>query len=125
MTKSILDQSEYTRLFLSKAGIEEQKNATDYCLNFWWNHTNPSHLRLSLKGIKFIKKETKIPVYIIEIAHPLLSTHLIKLARIDLGPYYLQVKGKGTTIMVLDQEVATMLTLHAGNLGQYLDNLYL
>ena len=125
MTKSTLNQFEYTRLFLREAGVDEETYTTDYWLVFWWNHTNPDHLRLSAKGIKFIKKETKIPIYFIEISHPLLSTHLIKLARINIGPYYLHAKERGATIMVLDQEVATMLTLHAGNLGQYLENLQL
>ena len=123
MTKSTLNQSEYTRLFLREAGMDEEKNTTDYWMLFWWNHTNPNHLRLSTKGIKFIKKETKIPLYSIEVAHPLLSTHLVKLARINLGPYYLTVREKDSSITVINQEVATMLMLHAGNLGQYLDNL--
>lgn len=123
MTKSTLNQSEYTRLFLREAGIDEQQNTTDYWLGFWWNHTNPNHLRLSVDGIKFIKKQTKIPLYSIEVAHPLLSTHLVKLARINLGPYYLTVREKDSGITVINQEVATMLMLHAGNLGQYLDNL--
>jgi len=123
VTKSTLNQSEYTRLFLREAGMDEEKNTTDYWMLFWWNHTNPNHLRLSTKGIKFIKKETKIPLYSIEVAHPLLSTHLVKLARINLGPYYLTVREKDSSITVINQEVATMLMLHAGNLGQYLDNL--
>ena len=127
MTKSTLNQFEYTRLFLQAAGIDEQKHPTDYWLEFWWNHTNPDHLRLSNQGIKFIKKQTKIPIHSIHISHPLLSTHLIRLARINLGPYYLHTKvnEKDSVIMVLDKEVATMLMLHAGNLGQYLDNLQL
>ena len=123
MTKSTLNQSEYTRVFLREAGMDEEKNTSDYWLLFWWNHTNQNHLRLSTKGIKFIKKETKIPLYSIEVAHPLLSTHLVKLARINLGPYYLTVREKDSVITVINQEVATMLMLHAGNLGQYLDNL--
>ena len=95
--------------------------------DWWWNHVNPFHLRLSVNGIKFVKKQTKIPIYTIDIAHPLLSTHLIKLARIPIGPYYIHPNNgmKTNKIMVLDQEVATMLTLHAGNLGQYLENLQL
>jgi len=47
------------------------------------------------------------------------------LARINLGPYYLQTKNTGAVIMLTDSEAAAMLTLHAGNLGQYLENLQL
>ena len=125
MTKSTLNQSEYTRVFLQAAGMDEQKNTSDYWLKFWWNHTNPNHLRLSVIGIKFIKKETKIPIHVVEVTHPLLSTHLIKLSRINIGPYYLHVRNQESVIMLLDSEAATMLTLHAGNLGQYLENLQL
>ncbi len=93
--------------------------------SFWWNTANQNHLRLSKNGITFIKKQAKLPIYNISVSHPLLSTHLIKLARINLGPYYLQVKEKDAVIILLDKEIATMLMLHAGNLGQYLDNLQL
>ena len=124
MIKSTLNQSDYTRAFLRAAGIDEELQSK-YWIEFWWNHTNPNHLRLSVKGIKFIKKETKIPIHIIELSHTLLSTHLIKLSRINIGPYYLHLQGKKTILMLIDQEAATMLTLHAGNLGQYLENLQL
>jgi len=124
VTKSTLDQNYYTRTFLRSAGLDENSQS-EYWADWWWNPTSSLHLRLSVNGIKFIKKQTQIPIHSIIISHPLLSTHLIKLARINLGPYYLHVKEKDAVIMVLDQEVATMLTLHAGNLGQYLENLQL
>ena len=122
MTKSTLNQSEYTRLFLCAAGIDEQKNTIDVG-SFWWQTVNPNHLRLSVNGVSFIKKHTKIPIYTIYIAHQLLSTHLIMLSRVKLGPYYLHTKEKNSAMMLINDEAATMLTLHAGNLGQYLENL--
>jgi hypothetical protein len=124
VTKSTLNQSECTRIFLEAAGIDNSSNVIDIG-RFWWNPTNPNHLRLNSVGLTFIKKQTKLPIYTINVSHPLLSTHLIKLARINLGPYYLQTKTTGAVIMVINQEVATMLTLHAGNLGGYLENLQL
>ena len=120
MIKSTLNQIEYTSAFLRAAGMDEELHK-DYWIEWWWNNVNPNHLRLSVKGIKFIKKETKIPIYVVTVSHQLLSTHLINLARINIGPYYLQQKD----ILLLDQEAATMLTLHAGDLGQYLENLQL
>lgn len=122
MTKSTLNQFDYARLFLTDAGIDEQNNSIDIG-SFWWNTVDLNHLRLSLSGITFIKKQTKLPIYTINISHPLLSRHLIKLSRIRIGPYYLHQTHNKTTIVLLDQESATMMTLHAGNLGQYLDNL--
>ncbi len=111
------------------AGLDETDISarSGYWVEWWWNNINPFHLRLSLKGVKFVRKQTKIPIYTIDISHPLLSTHLIKLSRMPIGPYYIHqhTEGKTNRITVLDQEVATMLTLHAGNLGQYLENLNL
>lgn len=124
MNKSTLSQSEYNRIFFESAQLDINSNHID-TNNFWWNPTNPNHLRLSNIGITFIKKQTKLPIYTINVSHPLLSTHLIKLARINLGPYYLQTKNTGAVIMLTDSEAAAMLTLHAGNLGQYLENLQL
>jgi len=124
VTKSTRNQQSYTEGILVAAG-HDPSDYSQYIKIWWWNHTDPISLRLSKSGLQFIKKFTKIPIHSIPISHPLLSTHLIKLARIDLGPYYLIVREKDATIMVLDQEVATMLMLHAGNLGQYLENLQL
>lgn len=119
MTKSTLNQLDYTKAFLQAANIPEER-ASSYVLTFWWNYTNTTNLRLSLQGINFIKKHTKIPVYTIELSTPLLSKHLITLSRICFCPYYIYQQ---KTILLLGQEEATMLTLHAGDLGQYLDNL--
>ncbi len=109
------------------AGLDVNDNDTRHnCwINWWWNHIDVNHLRLSLLGIQFVNKQAKIPVYTINISHPILSTHLIKLTRINIGPYYLHATQKNNKIMLLDNEAATMLTLHAGNLGQYLENLEL
>lgn len=109
------------------AGLDVNDNDTRHnCwINWWWNHTNVYHLRLSLLGIQFVNKQAKIQIYTINLAHPLLSTHLVNLTRIDIGPYYIHNTSKNNKILLLNEESATMLTLHAGNLGQYLENLQL
>lgn len=122
MSRSTLSQTDYHDLFLESAGLDHNSDTIDRS-QIWWNPTNPNHLRLSNIGITFVKKQTKLPIYTINVSHPLLSTHLIKLARINLGPYYLQTKNTGHVIMLIDGEAAAMLALHAGNLGQYLENL--
>jgi hypothetical protein len=116
--KSILNQSDYTREFLRAAGMDEEIVAGGQSL--WWNPVNTNHLRLSMHGIKFIKSNTKIPIYSISLASPLLSRHFISLSRICFCPYYIKHQ---KTLLLLGKEEATMLTLHAGNLGQYLDNM--
>lgn len=124
MTKSTHNQQSYTEGILAAAG----RSSSEYPLYikiWWWNHTNSNSLRLSADGIKFVKKQTKIPIYQIEVSHPLSSKHLVYLTRTNIGPFYLQHTNKKCTIFLLDKEVATMLTLHAGNLDQYLENLQL
>lgn len=103
----------------------DEELLSKYRIKWWWNHTNPNHLRLSADGIKFIKKQTELPIYSIEVSHPLSSKHLINLTRINVGPFYLYHTVKKTTLFLLDKDVATMLTLYAGDLGQYLENLQL
>lgn len=111
---------------MQAAGIEITDPLRAKCwLDWWWNHTDTNHLRLSLLGLKHVKFRTEIPIYNIDIPHPIYSTHLITLARSRIGPYFLHTTQKNNKIMLLDKEVATMLTLHAGNLGQYLENLQL
>jgi hypothetical protein len=108
---------------MQAAGVDEDNTVKSSRIDWWWNNTNINHLRLSFKGINFVNKQTKIPIYTIDIAHPLLSTHFIQLTRINIGPYYIHSTSTHNKIMLLKNESATMLTLHAGNLGQYLKNL--
>ena len=119
MTKSTRNQSEYTRLFLQAAGMDDQEDNIDHWIGFWSNNIKSNHLRLSKFGVKFLIEKTKIPVHIIELSHPILAKHLIDLTRVNLGPYYIH---KDNTLYVLDDQVASMLMLHAGNLDQYLAN---
>lgn len=121
MTKSTHNQHYYTELFLQAGGLSVKEIDT-YAKIWWWNHTDKNHLRLSKVCVSYLVKRTGLKVHIITLSHPLLSKHLIDLARINLGPYYLHGK---TMLFVLDDQVAAMLMLHAGNLDQYLANLKL
>lgn len=121
MTRSSLNQSFYTKIFADAAGLKLLDQNVD-CYSWWWNPTTIQNLRLNKKGYDFVKKIAKIQTYEITLQQPLLSHHLIKLSRLNLGPYYLKGHNK---IILLDDKVATMLMLHAGNLGQYLENLQL
>lgn len=121
MTKSTRDQKSYTEGILLAAG-QPAESYPSVIKVWWWNHTNPSNLRLSKVGIQYIKKFTKIPVYECKLLTPLTNKNLIRLSRLFTCPYYIP---KHDEVLVLGQEEATMLTLHAGNLEQYLDNLTL
>ncbi len=121
MTKSTRNQLDYTRIFIEAAGIE-MIYFEYYCKDWWWNHTDPTTLRLSNSGIQFIKKFTKIPVHECIISEPLRNRTLLQLSRLMTCPYYLY---KPDHVLLLGDEEAVMLKLHADNLQQYLDNLQL
>lgn len=120
MTKSTRNQFDYTEGILQAAGRDASEYSSVLRV-WWWNPTNTANLRLTKPGIQYIKKFTRIPVYTIELSSPLLSKHLVILSRVCFCPYYIPPNSK--IIELLGQEEATMLTLHAGDLGQYLDNL--
>ena len=119
MTKSIRNQLDYTRIFLETAGIE-MIYFEYYCKDWWWNHTDPTNLRLSKSGIQFIKKSTKIPVYKCFLPEVLKNRTLIQMSRLLTCPYYIQ---KLDEVALLGEEETVLLKLHADNLQQYLDNL--
>lgn len=121
MTKSTLNQSHYTRVFLEAAGIG-MDNFEYYRRDWWFNHTVPSNLRLSKSGIVFVEKYAKITTYQIELANPLLSRTFVQLSRLFTCPYYIK---KNNKIVLLGEEETVLLSLHANNLQQYLDNLQL
>ena len=121
MTKSTLNQFNYTRIFLEAAGIG-MDNYEYYRKEWWFNHTVPENLRLSKHGIAFVEKHAKIKTYQIELANPLLSRTFIQLSRLFTCPYYIK---KNNKIVLLGEEETVLLSLHANNLQQYLDNLQL
>jgi hypothetical protein len=119
VTKSTHNQQSYTESILNAAG----RSDTEYtkCIKiWWWNHTDPTNLRLSKTGFQFIKKFTQIPVYECTLPEPLRNRTLIQLSRLMTCPYYIN---KIDHILLLGKEETVMLKLHADNLQQYLDNI--
>ena len=120
MTKStLLNQFNYTRAFLEEAGIG-MDNYEYYRREWWFNHTVPENLRLSKLGISFVEKYTKTKTYQIELTNPLLGRTFIQMSRLFTCPYYIKRNNK---IVLLGEKETVLLSLHANNLQQYLDNL--
>ncbi len=101
---------EYWNTILFPAGVN--------VLNLWRNPTNPQSLRLTQIGYKLASKE--VEQFSIKLNDPIRPKHFVMLERAFTFPYYIP---KNDIIVVFDQTVATMLTLHAGDLGTYLVNL--
>lgn len=121
MTRSIRDHVSYTEGILQAAGRDAAEHPL-FVKIWWWNHTDSRNLRLSKSGIQFIKKYTRIPVYECYLPDPLKNKTLIQLSRLMTCPYYIQ---KPDHVLLLGEEEAVMLKLHADNLQQYLNNLQL
>ena len=121
MTKSIRNQRLYTEEILRAAG-KDTTEYPQYIKAWWWNHTDPTNLRLSKSGIQFIKKSTKIPVYTCLLPEILKNRTLIQMSRLLTCPYFIQ---KIDEILLIGEEETVLLKLHADNLQQYLDNLQL
>lgn len=121
MTKSTRNQISYTESILQAGGHDASEHHL-YLKVWWWNHTDTASLRLSKSGITYIKKYTKIPVYECLLPEPLRNRTLIQLSRLMTCPYYIH---KADHILLLGDQEAMLLKLHADNLQQYLDNLQL
>lgn len=121
MTRSIRNQQSYTEGILQAAGQDAAAYPSVIRI-WWWNHTNPSQLRLTRSGIQYIKKYTKIPVYTCVLPEPLRNRTLIQMSRLLTCPYYIS---KLDELSLLGEQETVLLKLHADNLQQYLDNLQL
>jgi len=118
--KSTLNQTDCTRQFLTRTGIDHA-NFDRYHKEWWWNHTDPRNLRLSSYGFKFVHQKA-IPKYEIKLPEPLKNRTLIQMSRLLTCPYYIK---QLDLIYLLGEEESVLLALHADNLQQYLDNLQL
>ena len=85
----------------------------------WWNPLNPNSLRLTKYGLKAIP-EDKFKYHTINLAKKILPGHYLLLERAMPAPFYIK---KTDQIYVFDEQVAIMLTLHAGDLQTCLSNL--
>jgi hypothetical protein len=90
-------------------------------VQMWWrNPSNPDSLRLTRFGVTFFENTIKLPTYKVTLQEAgYKSKHLLQLEKLFTAPYFL----KNESIIVFSDTDAVMLQLHAGNLGQYLDNL--
>lgn len=87
--------------------------------SWWHNPTNSKSLRLTKLAFNSIAKSNQIKFYKFELPDQILPKTLVQLERVFVEPYYIfNIK----TIYVHSESDAMMLTLHANNLQQYLDN---
>ena len=120
MIKSTPNQHDYTKLFITKIGLNIDEFER-YSKEWWWNHTNLTNLRLSNYGFKVINSGNT-DYYIIELPEPLKNRTLIQMSRLLTCPYYIK---NLDLIYLLGEEETVMIKLHADNLQQYLDNMQL
>ena len=86
--------------------------------NFWWhNPTNHNSLRLTSNAYLAIKNTVKF--YKFQLSHDIRPKCFVQLERYFKEPYYVQNR---KTIHIMSDRDAMMLSLHANNLQQYLDN---
>lgn len=108
-------QDTWSRLFLP----EQFEYAPAVGKHWWHNPINGSSLRLTNEGVNWVKKFTKFKLHRIDLVDPIYPKQLLQLERLFTQPYFISKK----YILVLSDQDAVMLQLHAGDLRTYLDNL--
>ena len=111
-------QREYQRRVIKQGGLDPLPYES-MAPTWWRNPTNVQSLRLTQYGFKFFTTQLNLPYHEIKLSEPLKSKNLLQLERLFSEPYFVRTE----SIIVMSEEDAIMLQLHAGNLGQYLDNL--
>ena len=84
---------------------------------WWYNPTNHNSLRLTQPA--YLKIRDQIKFYKFKLIHDIRPKTFIQLERWFKEPYYVQ---NHKTIHIVSERDAMMLSLHANNLQQYLDN---
>lgn len=85
--------------------------------SWWYNPTNHASLRLTHKAYLTIRKHIKF--YKFELPDAIKPRAFLQLERYFAEPYYVQ---NHKTIHITSERDSIMLSLHANNLQQYLDN---
>lgn len=85
--------------------------------SWWYNPTNHNSLRLTQNA--YLKVKQHIKFYKFELVNDIRPKTFIQLERWFHEPYYVQNR---KTIHIVSERDAMMLSLHANNLQQYLDN---
>jgi hypothetical protein len=114
-------QAEWRNRALVAAGYDPRRDYTNESFRQWWyNGINPASLRLSKSGVTWFLQQSKFKFVGVELSIGIRGKHLLQLERLLDEPYYIRTY---KNIMVMSEVTAVMLALHAGDLGQYLDNL--
>jgi hypothetical protein len=114
-------QAEWRNRALVAAGYDPRRDYTNESFRQWWvNGINPASLRLSKPGVTWFLQQSKFKFVGVELSIGIRGKHLLQLERLLDEPYYIRTY---KNIMVMSEVTAVMLALHAGDLGQYLDNL--
>jgi hypothetical protein len=77
-------------------------------------------MRLSKVGAIWLAKKTDFVVHAIQLDKPITPKMLLQLERLLTEPYFIKDLKE---LWVHSEQDAIMLTLHAGNLANYLDSL--
>jgi hypothetical protein len=85
----------------------------------WFNPTNPNSLRLTKYGLAAIPRN-EYKYHTIKLANIIKPGHYLLLERAMPAPYFIK---KIDQLYVFDEQVAIMLTLHAGDLETCLTNM--
>ena len=85
----------------------------------WFNPLNPNSLRLTKYGLAAIPRN-EYKSHTINLVEKIKPGHYLLLERAMPAPYYIK---KMDQIYVFDEQVAIMLTLHAGDLATCLSNM--
>jgi hypothetical protein len=114
-------QAEWRNRAITAAGYDPRRDYTNESFRGWWfNGINPASLRLSKSGVTWFLQQSKFKFVGVELSIGIRGKHLLQLERLLTEPYYIRTY---KNIMVMSEVTAVMLELHAGDLGQYLDNL--
>jgi hypothetical protein len=87
---------------------------------WFYNPTKPTSMRLSKIGASWLGKKTEFKFHTIKLDKQITPKILLQLERLLTEPYYIKDL---LELWVHSETDAIMLTLHAGNLAAYLDNL--
>ena len=84
---------------------------------WWYNPTNYNSLRLT--QVAYLNIRDNVKFYKFQLSHDIRPKCFVQLERYFKEPYYVQNR---KTIHIMSERDAMMLSLHANNLQQYLDN---
>lgn len=120
MTESTLDpQLQWVNRACDAADVSNNPAKNPRALWFR-NPTNHQSLRLTRPGFIWFSIKAQFTFHNIELEEGIKSRQLLQLERLFTAPYFIASQKE---LYLMSEQDAIMLTLHAGNLAQYLDNL--